>query len=119
MRATVMYGAGDVRMESLPDPVLQERTDAVVRVVRACVCGTDLHLYHSMPASAAGSPMGHEFLGVVEEIGTEVSWLKDAQPVRLHDGARLPTADALRILGNWTTDQESAATPSAASQADY
>jgi threonine dehydrogenase-like Zn-dependent dehydrogenase len=60
MRATVMYGAGDVRMETLPDPVLQEPTDAVVRVVRACVCGSDLHPYHSMPASAEGSPMGHE-----------------------------------------------------------
>jgi hypothetical protein len=42
----------------------------------------------------------------------------DARPVRLLDGARFPTADALRILGNWTTDQESAATPSAASPAD-
>jgi threonine dehydrogenase-like Zn-dependent dehydrogenase len=81
MRATVMYGAGNVRMETLPDPVLQEPTDAVVRVVRACVCGTDLHPYHSMPASAEGSPMGHEFLGVVEEIGTEVSGLKKGDMV--------------------------------------
>jgi threonine dehydrogenase-like Zn-dependent dehydrogenase len=81
MRATVMYGAGDVRMETLPDPVLQEPTDAVVRVVRACVCGSDLHPYHSMPASAEGSPMGHEFLGVVEEIGSEVSGLKKGDMV--------------------------------------
>lgn len=81
MRATVMYGAGDVRTETLPDPVLREPTDAVVRVVRACVCGTDLHPYHSMPASAEGVPMGHEFLGVVEEIGSEVSGLKKGDVV--------------------------------------
>jgi threonine dehydrogenase-like Zn-dependent dehydrogenase len=71
-----MYGAGDVRVEELPDPTLQGPTDAVVRVVRACVCGSDLHPFHNMPASAQGTPMGHEFIGVVEEIGSEVSTLK-------------------------------------------
>jgi threonine dehydrogenase-like Zn-dependent dehydrogenase len=76
-----MYGAGDVRLETLPDPVLQEPTDAVVRVVRACVCGTDLHPYHSMPASAEGVPMGHEFLGVVEDVGSEVSGPKKGDVV--------------------------------------
>lgn len=75
MRATVMYGAGDVRVETLPDPVLTEPTDAIVRVVRSCVCGSDLHPYHSMEASEQGAPMGHEFLGVVEELGSQVSGL--------------------------------------------
>ncbi|TBV83886.1 IMP dehydrogenase, partial [Lysinibacillus sp. OL1] len=50
MRATIMYGAGDVRVETVPDPALQQPTDAIVRVVRACVCGSDLHPYHNMPA---------------------------------------------------------------------
>jgi threonine dehydrogenase-like Zn-dependent dehydrogenase len=68
-----MYGAGDVRVEELPDPTVQAPTDAVVRVLRACVCGSDLHPYHSMPASAQGQPMGHEFVGVVEEVGSEVA----------------------------------------------
>ncbi|MEH0939176.1 zinc-binding dehydrogenase [Micromonospora psammae] len=76
MRATLMYGAGDVRVEEVPDPVLQEPTDAIVRVVRTCICGSDLHPYHTMPASGQGSPMGHEFLGVVEELGSEVAGLK-------------------------------------------
>lgn len=76
MRATFMYGAGDVRVQDAPDPVLREPTDAVVRVVRSCVCGSDLHPYHSMPASERGTPMGHEFLGVVEDLGSEVSGLK-------------------------------------------
>ncbi|GGT27895.1 IMP dehydrogenase [Streptomyces chromofuscus] len=71
-----MYGAGDVRVEQAPDPVLERPTDAVVRVVRACVCGSDLHPYHTMPASDEGTPMGHEFLGVVEELGSEVAGLK-------------------------------------------
>ena len=75
MRATVMYGAGDVRVETVPDPKLLQPTDAIVRVVRACVCGSDLHPYHSMPASEQGKPMGHEFIGVVEELGSKVSGL--------------------------------------------
>jgi threonine dehydrogenase-like Zn-dependent dehydrogenase len=71
-----MYGAGDVRVEQLPDPTLQAPTDAVVRVLRSCVCGSDLHPYHSMPASEQGQPMGHEFVGVVEQVGAEVTRVK-------------------------------------------
>ncbi|MER5424236.1 zinc-binding dehydrogenase [Streptosporangium roseum] len=76
MRATFMYGAGDVRVETVPDPGLQQPTDAVVRIVRSCVCGSDLHPYHSLPASEQGTPMGHEFLGVIEDLGQEVSGFK-------------------------------------------
>jgi threonine dehydrogenase-like Zn-dependent dehydrogenase len=72
MRATFMYGAGDVRVTDAPDPSVQQPTDALVRVVRACVCGSDLHPYHSMPDTPAGKSMGHEFVGVVEEVGSEV-----------------------------------------------
>ncbi|WAC57145.1 alcohol dehydrogenase catalytic domain-containing protein [Gordonia sp. SL306] len=73
MKATYMYGAGDVRVIDVPDPTLQLPTDALVRVVRACVCGSDLHPYHSMPDTPAGAPMGHEFIGVVEAVGSEVT----------------------------------------------
>ncbi|RZU73560.1 threonine dehydrogenase-like Zn-dependent dehydrogenase [Micromonospora kangleipakensis] len=76
MRAILMYGAGDVRVEEIPDPVLQQPTDAIVRIVRTCVCGSDLHPYHNMPASEDGTQMGHEFLGVVEDLGSEVTGLK-------------------------------------------
>jgi threonine dehydrogenase-like Zn-dependent dehydrogenase len=76
MRATYLYGAGDVRVIDVPDPTLQQPTDALVRVVRTCVCGSDLHPYHSMPISTDGSPMGHEFIGVVEETGAEVTTLR-------------------------------------------
>jgi threonine dehydrogenase-like Zn-dependent dehydrogenase len=76
MRATLIYGAGDVRVEHVPDPKLADPTDAIVRVVRACVCGSDLHPYRDMPATEHGRPIGHEFLGVVEQIGSDVSGLK-------------------------------------------
>ncbi len=75
MRTTVMYGAGDVRVEEVPDPVLEAPTDAIVRVVRTCVCGSDLHPYRTMPASGQGTRMGHEFLGVVEDLGPAVAGL--------------------------------------------
>ncbi|MBD5784727.1 alcohol dehydrogenase catalytic domain-containing protein [Cellulosimicrobium terreum] len=76
MRATFMYGAGDVRVETVPDPVLQQPTDAIVRTVLSCVCGSDLHPYHSMHASERGRPMGHELLGVVEETGSAVTTVR-------------------------------------------
>ncbi|HUG83133.1 MAG TPA: alcohol dehydrogenase catalytic domain-containing protein [Euzebya sp.] len=75
MRATIMYGAGDVRVEELADPVIQQPTDAIVRVVRAAVCGSDLHPYHSMPATEQGRQMGHEFIGVIEDVGSTVTGL--------------------------------------------
>jgi threonine dehydrogenase-like Zn-dependent dehydrogenase len=70
-----MYGTGDVRVQHVPDPALREPTDALVRVVRSCICGTDLHSYRQMPPSPAGTPMGHEFVGVVEDVGAKVSGL--------------------------------------------
>lgn len=76
MRATYLYGAGDIRVIDVPDPIIKEPTDAIVRVVRACVCGSDLHPYHSMAANADGASMGHEFVGVVEDIGRDVATLK-------------------------------------------
>ncbi|MFI6600214.1 zinc-dependent alcohol dehydrogenase family protein [Nonomuraea sp. NPDC050536] len=76
MRATLIYGAGDVRVETVPDPVLREPTDAVVRVVRSCICGSDLWPYASMPPTEYGERIGHEFLGVVEDVGGEVSGIR-------------------------------------------
>ncbi|MFD5573720.1 zinc-dependent alcohol dehydrogenase family protein [Streptomyces cadmiisoli] len=75
MRAALMYAAGDVRVEDVPDPGIQQPTDAVVRVVRSCICGSDLWPYGSMPAAEHGVRMGHEFLGVVEDTGPDVSGL--------------------------------------------
>ncbi len=76
MRATVMYGAGDVRVEEVADPVIREPADAVVRVLRSCICGSDLWPYRSMPASEHGRRMGHEFLGIIEDTGGDVTGLR-------------------------------------------
>jgi threonine dehydrogenase-like Zn-dependent dehydrogenase len=76
MKAAFMYGAGDVRVETVADPTIQEPTDAIIRTVRSCVCGSDLHPFHTMPAAETGSPMGHEVIGIVEEAGAETSTLK-------------------------------------------
>jgi threonine dehydrogenase-like Zn-dependent dehydrogenase len=71
-----MYGAGDVQVESVPDAHLVEPTDAVVRVTRAAICGSDLWPYKSMEPTPGGRRMGHEFIGTVEEIGGDVRTMK-------------------------------------------
>src|SRR6266511_1478089 len=76
MRATVMYGAGDVRIETVPDARLIEPTDALVVVTRAGICGSDLWPYKQMEHSETGRRMGHEFIGVVEGVGDDVRSLK-------------------------------------------
>ncbi|MGK4580455.1 zinc-dependent alcohol dehydrogenase family protein [Kitasatospora sp. HPMI-4] len=76
MRATVIHGPNDIRIEEVPDPKIQRPTDAVVRVVNACICGSDLWAYRGVAAREAGQRIGHEFLGIVEEVGSEVSDFK-------------------------------------------
>ena len=73
MRATLIYGAGDVRIGEVPDPTLRQPTDALVRVLRACICGSDLWPYGARPTTEHGDRIGHEFLGVIEEVGSAVS----------------------------------------------
>jgi threonine dehydrogenase-like Zn-dependent dehydrogenase len=67
-----MYAAGDVRVENVPDARLVESTDALVSVTRAAICGSDLWPYQQMEKSETGRRMGHEFIGVVEEVGADV-----------------------------------------------
>lgn len=76
MRATLLYGAGDVRIEHVPDASLVHDTDAVIRVVRTCICGSDLWPYQSMPPGETGLRIGHEAIGVVEAVGREVRRLR-------------------------------------------
>jgi threonine dehydrogenase-like Zn-dependent dehydrogenase len=76
MGATLLYQAGDVRVEDVADPKIQQPTDAVVRIVLGSVCGSDLWPYKSQPYTDNPRHMGHEFLGVVEETGPEVTGIK-------------------------------------------
>ncbi len=72
MRAAIYQEAGRVEVHEVPDPRILEPTDAIVRVVRACICGSDLWAYRGVIQRPAGSRLGHEFIGVVEERGAEV-----------------------------------------------
>ncbi|WP_116813079.1 zinc-dependent alcohol dehydrogenase family protein [Steroidobacter cummioxidans] len=81
MRATIMHAAGDVRIENVPDATLAEPTDAVVRVTRACICGSDLWPYRGMERSERGQSMGHEAIGVVEDVGAGVRTVKRGDTV--------------------------------------
>jgi threonine dehydrogenase-like Zn-dependent dehydrogenase len=71
-----MYGADDVLIEGVPDAAVIEPTDAVVRVTRACICGSDLWPYKSMEPSEASRVMGHEAIGIIEAVGPDVLTLK-------------------------------------------
>ncbi|HET7756968.1 MAG TPA: zinc-dependent alcohol dehydrogenase family protein [Steroidobacteraceae bacterium] len=104
MRATLMYRAGDVRVENVPDSTLQQPTDALVRVTRACICGSDLWPYKELAPTPAGQRMGHEAIGVVEAVGREVRRIRPGDfvimPFAYSDGScefchdKLPTSCA-------------------------
>lgn len=79
MRATVMYGAGDVRVETVPDPTIIEPTDAIIRLTATCVCGSDLWPYRGIEPIAQPTRMGHEYVGVVEAVGSAVKTIKPGQ----------------------------------------
>jgi threonine dehydrogenase-like Zn-dependent dehydrogenase len=71
-----MYRAGDVRVENVPDATIKQPTDALVRITRACICGSDLWPYHDLAPTENGRPMGHEAIGVVEAVGADVRKVK-------------------------------------------
>jgi threonine dehydrogenase-like Zn-dependent dehydrogenase len=81
MRATVMFGAGDVRIENVSDAAIIEPTDALVTVTRACICGSDLWPYKTMEHNDSGRVMGHEAIGVVEAVGRDVRTIKSGDLV--------------------------------------
>jgi threonine dehydrogenase-like Zn-dependent dehydrogenase len=77
MKAITFHGTGDVRVESVPDPKVQDPTDVVVRITTSAICGSDLHQYHGRVAGIEpGVVLGHEFMGIVEEVGPGVRQLK-------------------------------------------
>lgn len=80
MRATIMPKARDVRIDTVPDAAIQSPTDAVIRITRACICGSDLWPYNGGP-NVEGQRMGHEAIGMVEDVGREVERIKRGQVV--------------------------------------
>ncbi|MER7183373.1 zinc-dependent alcohol dehydrogenase family protein [Streptomyces hyaluromycini] len=79
MRATVIHAPGDIRVENLSEPKILAPTDAVIRTVAACVCGSDLWDYRGINEVARPTPIGHEYVGVVEETGAQVRDIKPGQ----------------------------------------
>src|SRR5436305_15085054 len=72
MLGTMLYGPRDIRFEDRPDPTIVKATDAIIRISAACVCGSDLSPYRGIQPIAQPTPMGHEYCGIVEEVGREV-----------------------------------------------
>src|SRR5690242_9564364 len=79
MRGAVLYGPRDVRVEQRADPTITQPTDAIIRVSATCVCGSDLWPYRGIAPVSGPSPMGHEYVGVVEEVGSEVRTVRPGQ----------------------------------------
>jgi len=114
MRATVMHKAHDVTIENVADAAIQQPTDALIRVTRACICGSDLWPYNGGP-NVEGQHMGHEAIGVVEDVGSEVRTIKRGQvvimPFANSDGTCLFCEEGLQtacvhrdFFGNGTLD---------------
>jgi threonine dehydrogenase-like Zn-dependent dehydrogenase len=79
MRGAVMYAPGDVRVEERTDPQILAATDAIIRLPATCICGSDLWPYRGLDAVDGPFPLGHEYVGVVEEVGDQVSTIKPGQ----------------------------------------
>ncbi|HEX6263802.1 MAG TPA: alcohol dehydrogenase catalytic domain-containing protein, partial [Actinomycetota bacterium] len=79
MRGAVMHGPGDVRVEQRPDPKIVEPTDAIIRLPATCICGSDLWPYRGIEPIHAPVPMGHEYVGIVQEVGGAVSTIEPGQ----------------------------------------
>jgi threonine dehydrogenase-like Zn-dependent dehydrogenase len=79
VRGAVLHSPGDVRVENRPDPTIEQPTDAIIRLVAACVCGSDLWPYRGIEPIDEPRPMGHEYVGVVEEVGSDVRTVKPGQ----------------------------------------
>ena len=79
MRGAVMYAPGDVRVEDRPEPIIQKSTDAVIRLSATCICGSDLWPYRGTDSVGEPIPMGHEYVGIVEEVGSEVTTITPGQ----------------------------------------
>ncbi len=74
MKAVAWHGKRDVRVDTVPDPIIEQPTDAIIRITSSGICGSDLHLYEVLgPFMGEGDVLGHEPMGIVEEVGSEVT----------------------------------------------
>ena len=83
MRALTYEGEASVKVVDVPKPSIKDPTDALVRVTLSAVCGSDLHIYHGRIPGCEGSVLGHEFVGIVEDAGSEVRRFRPGDRVAL------------------------------------
>ena len=115
MLAMNYRGPRRVRVDQKPEPRIEHPEDAIVRVTRACICGSDLHLYHGLvPDTRIGTTFGHEFCGIVEEVGSEVQTLKPGDHVLVPFNIACGQID----IGNAGTDMTKEIAGTGALQAD-
>src|SRR3954470_9338056 len=79
MQGAVLHAPGDVRLDTRPDPRIEKPTDAIIKLAATCVCGSDLWPYRGIEAMDGPAPMGHEYIGIVEELGSDVHTLTPGQ----------------------------------------
>ena len=125
VRATLIHAPRDIRVEDVPDPSVQGPTDALVRVVAACVCGSDLWPYRGVTATSEPRRIGHEFVGVVEALGSDVSTLSVGDfviaPFALSDGTCVHCRNGVHTScanGAWWGGEDSDGRPIDAGQGE-
>jgi threonine dehydrogenase-like Zn-dependent dehydrogenase len=79
MRGAVLHAPGDIRVEDRADPTIEKPTDAIIRLAATCVCGSDLWPYRGIEEVSGPAPMGHEYVGIVEEVGSDVTTIRAGQ----------------------------------------
>ncbi|MEA3017942.1 MAG: hypothetical protein QOI38_2664 [Sphingomonadales bacterium] len=107
MKALVWHGKQDIRCDTVPDPEIEEPTDAIIKVTSCAICGSDLHLFHNMiPAMMPGDVVGHEMMGVVEEVGSGLTKLKKGERVVIPFTINCDACDQCR-RGNYSLCENS------------
>jgi hypothetical protein len=126
VRATVIHGPFDIRLETVPDPRVMLPTDAVVRVVASCVCGSDLWPYRGIQATKEPHRIGHEFVGVVEEVGADVRLIRPGQfviaPFSISDNTCVHCRNGVHTScaqGGWWGEPDHDGVRSDAGQGEY
>jgi hypothetical protein len=126
MRATIIHGPRDVRFDEVPDASLKHPTDALVKVVAACVCGSDLWPYRGITETRSPHPIGHEFVGIVEEVGSEVTSVRPGQfviaPFACSDGTCVNCRNGVQtscLGGAWWGGQDAQGTPMDGGQGEW
>src|SRR5436305_424379 len=109
MRGAVLHAPRDIRVENRPDPAIVEPTDAIIRLSATCICGSDLWPYRGIDAGGGPAPMGHEYVGIVEEIGPAVTTIKrvsslsgPSSPPTTPAKSAGPVTRARASIGSWS-----------------